>query len=669
MLRIIILLFTLCFLQLGCKIKAQVAYREIYSTWEEFLEHYTDEQELTSEEVDNLSFLKDNPININSTNREALLQLPFLSEPQIDSLLAYRNMKGKLLTLGELQFISGWDLPARRFTSLFTYIGESPDDHELHRNKFTSGKHIIDTRLDIPTYKRKGYKIKPGGYLGDALKNISRYRYSSPYIKYGITLEKDAGEPFASQGNNPFDYYSLYFSYITRSKRHQYIIGDFTLHLGEGLTIGRQAFAGQLGLLNSLSRQAIQLKPHTGTNEHNYFTGVAYSYNSTKFRITTFASYRELDANIKNNEAVTLYTDGNHRTYQELKHKNTLINFTLGSFIELPTRHIHWGIGAYVTHYDKAILPQQRTYNKYAFRGDFAAGGTLTYSQKRNKHLRFTGEISADQRLHLAFSHHALYRVSADLQLSSQLRWFSKRYNSPFANSITYSSKVRNEQGIMLGAAWRAMKGWNLEAYIDGHRFPFSTYRSDGSSHGMKAYLQTTHTSTKGNTTSLRYTYNLWQKNYTNHKRQLIYEGKHRVRLQYAWKLSQWNLTSLTEAAMTHSQSEKSYYGFAIAARANYQPTPSFTGGVFGSLFYTENYASSVYAYEPLLPGMYSFGALYYKGFRIVLQSKYNWKSRGTIGLRYGVTHYFNKNKIGSDLQEIQSSSKGDFSIYLKLRI
>jgi hypothetical protein len=65
---------------------------------------------------------------------------------------------------------------------------------------------------------------------------------------------------------------------------------------------------------------------------------------------------------------------------------------------------------------------------------------------------------------------------------------------------------------------------------------------------------------------------------------------------------------------------------------------------------------------------MYSFGTLYDKGIRVALQAKYNYKENYTIGLRYGLIHYFEKNSIGSELQTINSSSKGDFNIYFRMR-
>lgn len=104
---------------------AQMPYREIYSSWEEFLEHYAEDENLSQDELEHLNILHQQPLNLNVSDKETLLQLPFLTEQQVDSLIAYREMKRQFLTLGELQFISGWDTSTRRFTSLFTYIGDT----------------------------------------------------------------------------------------------------------------------------------------------------------------------------------------------------------------------------------------------------------------------------------------------------------------------------------------------------------------------------------------------------------------------------------------------------------------------------------------------------------------------------------------------------------------
>ena len=79
-----IIFVCICWCASQTTIFAQLPFREIYTTWEDFLDYYTDDQELPDEVIDNLYTLKDEPINLNTTDKETLLQLPFLSELQID---------------------------------------------------------------------------------------------------------------------------------------------------------------------------------------------------------------------------------------------------------------------------------------------------------------------------------------------------------------------------------------------------------------------------------------------------------------------------------------------------------------------------------------------------------------------------------------------------------
>jgi hypothetical protein len=653
---------TICF--------AQEPYREIYTTWEEFLEYYADEIDTQSEDLEILSQLKENPLNLNTATKEELQQLTFLSSAQVDSLLAYRCMKRKFITMGELQFISGWDNVSRRHTSLFTYIGDTLVSLNPFSKKIWCGNHLIESRLDIPTYKRKGELQDTKGYLGNGMKNVTRYRYTyKNQIAYGVTFEKDAGEPFADQGNNPFDYNSFYFKYSSNNQKHKYIVGDFTLHFGEGLVIGKNVFGGQLGILKWPSSSHVRLNEHTGTDEHNFFRGLAYSFNHRNLRITSFASHRLIDANIENNKAVTLYTNGVHRTLTELKHKNKLQNTTLGVFAERSTKHANLGLGGYYNFYDKEIAPIQRHYNKYALHGKHTAGASLSYSIHGYKRICFSGELAVDHRLHLAFSNRVSYKASDYLQLFSQMRWFSKRFVSPFAKTINMGSKVCNEQGLLLGCKSDLGKNTNLESYIDVHRFPFATYRSNKTSHGIKFYCNITKTHAKGSLSSIRYTYRGWQENATKNKLLLSYEGKHRLRLQHSQYYKRTHVTATVESALTHSQESKNQYGIVLSLRGAYVFSDKLTSSISSAVFSTDSYAASVYAYDALLPGMYDFGALYYKGVRFSSQIKYEWKNKLTLGLRYGATHYFNRSSISSDLQLINSATKGDFNVYVCMKL
>lgn len=664
------LFFLLCAWLAPMSVVAQHPYREIYTSWEDFVEYCADEEVVSQDELERLEQLTQHPLNLNTVSKDALLELPFLTEQQVDSLLAYRERKRRLLTLGELQFLTGWDAPTRRFASLFTYIGDTLRPRVSLLQQFTKGNFVIETRCDFPTYEREGEKRTSGGYLGAGIKNVMRLRYDyGEQVNYGITLEKDAGEPFASQGNNPYDYLSFHFSYTSRDKKHKLLLGDYSLHFGEGLLLGKSTFAGQLGMLRQPSKTLLHLSPHTGTDEYKFFRGVAYSLTHKRLRLTAFASYRTLDAKIENDVASTLYTDGYHRTYTELTHKNTLGNATFGALIEHASPYLHLGISGYLSRYETPIVPLPRTNNRYALSGDIAAGTSLTYASTLHKRLSFTGELASDRRLHLAFSHRFHYKVSDDVRMNVQLRCFSKRFVAPWAETVGFASRVDNERGALVGITWRGAKGIDIESYLDVHQFPFSTYRAEQASHGLKFYLQAAKTLRNQNTTLLRYTYRLWQQNVTGRKDQLEYRGKHRLRLQHSLNRPRLNLTTLIEGSMTHAQTKNAAFGITAALRGKYLCRPNWSVALSGALFCTDDYASAVYAYEPLLPSMYAFGALYYKGIRGAVQTQYTWRNRFTLGIRYGMTHYFNRNTTSSGLQEINSSSKGDINLYLRLKL
>lgn len=664
--KILLLLFCV----LPVFIAAQVPYREIYTTWEDFLEYFTEEDGLSNDEIEMLSLLKEQPININTSNKETLQQLPFLTEQQIDSLLVYRQRKRQLLTLGELQFISGWDALTRRFTSLFTYAGDTLKSPISLSQKLIRGRHLIESRMDVPLYHRKGDVQQKGGYLGNNLKNITRYRFRyQEEMEFGLTLEKDAGEPFASQGNTVSDHQSFYLHYTSPTHKHKYILGDYTLNFGEGLLLGRSSFGGQIGLLNAPSRTMSRFSPHSGSDESRYYRGLLYSYVQPKFRITSFASYRFLDAKVENGKAVTCYTDGMHRTQDERNHKNALHNATLGVWAEIQHWGVQWGIASYLSLYDKEIVPQPRIYNRYVFRGTTAYGAAFSYQTYLGKRLHLSGELAADQRAHLALSQRIHFKATNDLHLSAQLRWFSKRYTAPFAQTINAASRVANEQGFLIGAKWSSMKGVKFETYVDIHRFPFATYRSNKSSHGLKFYTQLSKEFFKGYMTRLRYNYSLWQQNVPGHKSLLSYHGKHRLRLQHTITTHNFSTTGLLEGCMTHSQIADNKYGFTASLRGTYQFNSTLAAALYGAIFTTDDYSTSVYAYEPLLPNMSSFGALYFKGFRIAAQTKWTLQKRFTVGLRYSMTHYFDRNTIGSALQEIKSSTKADVNIYAQISL
>ena len=106
--------------------------------WDDFVEEYISDVERAEEEdlqlhLQELKELSEHPLNINTASVEDLLQLPFLSEVQIEQIHAYIYLHGQMQTLAELRLVPLIDETTRRRLSLFVYV-EPERQTEERRN-------------------------------------------------------------------------------------------------------------------------------------------------------------------------------------------------------------------------------------------------------------------------------------------------------------------------------------------------------------------------------------------------------------------------------------------------------------------------------------------------------------------------------------------------------
>ena len=162
-------------------------------------------------QLEELQYLSEHPINLNVATRGQLEQLPFLSDIQIENILAYVYIHGEMQTIYELQLVEEMD--RRTIELLLPYVCVAPVEETERFPTFKQlleyGKNEVLTRLDIPFYRRKGYET---AYLGPSLYHSVRYQYRyGDYLQAGILGEKDAGEPFFALHNKQgYDHYSYY---------------------------------------------------------------------------------------------------------------------------------------------------------------------------------------------------------------------------------------------------------------------------------------------------------------------------------------------------------------------------------------------------------------------------------------------------------------------------
>lgn len=656
-------------------------------TWDDFVQEYAadeltdDGTTLSTEELEWLEGVALHPLQLNRVTRSQLLALPFVSEAQADSMLTYRAARRGVRHMGELQLVSGIDYYTRRYLSLFVRCDSAYVDPSAPLRVrptigalLTGGRHEIETRADLPLYRREGYDLpeqpsKTNYYTGNALHHIVRYRYNEGReAAYGLTLEKDAGEPVCKQGFAPYDYWSGYVMLRPADRPWSFVAGDYEVRGGRGLLFGRLFFAGREQALQGAKRQGASFRPHTGSDESRFFRGVAAAFVSGRWQVMAFASYRKLDARLYGDTVRTILTTGLHRTVSEIERRRNLGALTAGAHVGYAAPHFMLQADGYVGHYDRYVAPQPRFYNRYYFSGRTAGGGSLSYYWAMGA-WAMQGEVAADYHLHLATDHQLSYSPSRSLTFTLQARSFSPRFVSLYGEALQQGSRVANEQGVFLGGRYRSRQSWELSGYVDLFRFPESTYTAVvGGAKGIEA--QVTGKWQAGQRWHLitRYRIKARQRTISGYHH-LEYRQTHRLRFGAQWTGQRFEVTSQFDGTLALRQTGRRVWGGALSARCTWRATRQIRLRASAALFDTDDYESAVYVYEPQLLRAASFGALFYQGARAVALCDWQALPSLTLSLRLASLRYFDRSEQSSGPATIHSPWRNDLSVQLRWRL
>lgn len=661
---------------------AQTDRREPYISWEEFVtEYFGDEPEGQSAgmALEHLEELRASPLNLNTARRADLLALPFLDEAQADSILAYRARRRAFMSLGELQLVHGLDRTRRRWISLFVVAGDTAARRTGWRERLLRGRHEIVTRLDVPLYRRAGQRSfspqelaeSPNqAYWGNALAHTLRYRYRwRDDVAYGLTLQKDAGEPFLAEGNYPYDYVSFFFSWRAASGRWRLLAGDFNVNLAQGLLFGSGFFDSRTAAVESAARRRTSLRPHTSADESDFFRGVAFSFRpARRWQAAAFVSFRRLDGRREGDTLRSFLTDGLHRTRAELDRRRAVACLTGGAGLTYTAPGWSIGAGGYAAHYSRYVEPEARSYNRFYLRGRMAAGASVHYAWRAGR-WSAEGEAALDRRAHPATIHRLRCEAADGLALTLQGRYFSPRYVAPYAQTLQQASRVQNEAGLLAGLHCTRWPRQEWTAYADWCRFPAPTFRADRSSQSVEAFVQGRF-ATRGPLSFLvRYKCRARQENVSGTDGILQHVWTHRARLQAAWEQPALSLFAAADACAAGSQTRRTEWGWMLSGRAAVRPSDRWRGGAFASLFFTDSYAARLFAYEPQLPYAGAFPSFAYHGFRLAMLARWRACAWLEAGLRAGWTHYFNRDHTGSGPQRIDGPDQADVSLQVQLTL
>lgn len=618
------------------------------------------------------------PLNVNRANATAFQNLRLLSIEQITQIIQHREKYGFYISLLELQSV----LPLatlRKILPFITIDGEY-DDFQTHiKDWFKKGKHDVFMRYDRRLERAKGYQ-KEGGFVGDANRLYTRYRYAfGNYLSYGVTLEKDAGESFKRMG---FDFYSAHFQINNLHKCLKTIVlGDYSVSLGQGL-IHENGFAlGKSALVLSVEKAVPMLRFYASSNEANFMRGAAATVQIARnTEGSFFMSHRRRDGNILNPVAVdsfdadailsSLQTSGLHRTTTELEDKKRIGLTTFGGSLQQHFKRSSIGLNAIFNQFDGTIKPADELYNYYAFRGNRLANFSLNYKTTW-QNIHAFGETAASDNGGIATLNGLLIGLDKRLSISVLQRYFTKKYQALNAQPFAESSRTQDENGLYIGLEFKPNRRWTAIVYGDIWQHSWLRFSVDAPSYGREFFAKITY-STRHTEGYVQFRNKLKQENRTRpdsaKTHQLTDKIRTQIRCQLNHKISrQLTFRNRLELSIFNSDQATSN-GFAVWQDVIYafEKYPLSIASRL-AFFDTKDYNSAIYAFENDV--QYSFTVLpyYFRGSRFYINTSYQILKNSVLEARFARTYLSNKQTFGNGLDEIKGNKRTDIKIQWRI--
>lgn len=625
-------------------------------------------------ELEELSNRLQEPVNLNSATREQLEQFPFLSDIQIEHLLAYIYIHGQMETIYELQLVEELDRQTIQYLLPFVCIKAINNEPAFRwktmlKDAGRYGKNEVLTRLNIPFYKRKGYEHT---YLGPSVYNSVKYtfRYRDQLYAGGVA-EKDAGEPFAALHNRyGYDYYSFYLLLQNCGRLKSLAVGNYRLSFGQGLVMSTDYLMGKTIYASSFNNRSTGIKRHSSTDEYNYFRGVATTVALTKrLSVSAFYSHRNMDGVVTDGEITSVYKTGLHRSRKEADKKNLLTSQLTGGNVSYQQNHIRLGITGVYYVFNRPYEPELTGYSKYNIHGNHFYNLGIDYAY-RWRRFSFQGETAIGKQ-GWASLNRLQYSPVQDIQFMLIHRFYSYDYWAMYAHSFGEGSTVQNEQGYYVGLETTPFSHWRFFVSFDLFSFPWKKYRINKPSRGTDGLIQATFTPRTNLSMYLKYRYKQKERDLTGSKGTLtlpIFHHQLRYRLNYSLNDVFSSRTTL-DYNHFHSQDRAATKGYQVTQMISSQlPWTRLFADVQGSYFCTDDYDSRVYVSEKGLLYTFYTPSFQGRGFRCAVRLRYELNKHWLFITKFGETIYLNRNEIGSGNDLIYGNKKADIQMQLRIK-
>ncbi|MCB0431235.1 MAG: helix-hairpin-helix domain-containing protein [Flavobacteriales bacterium] len=546
---------------------------------------------------------RNTPLDLNTADEQDLEQLPGINANMADAILWYRRTYGDFCTLYELAYIP--ELPADVLHRILPFV--TVDHHRdpgwptlAHRGRWS-----ITSR-----YQQKFVRPQVSEpYEGNDLRMWSRIEYTSmDRLRVALTMDKDPGESLLRTHRPTVDYTSAFvYKTSTGGVVRQWIVGDYQLSFGQGLTLWTAFSAPSEARLPKTARH---IQAHTGSDENRFLRGAAATVSFGPWQVTPFFSLKMNDAHLTSDHTFSRFVDGGyHRTASELADRKTVRVTLAGANVAHVFRWGEWGIVSMREGYDRWWIPpvDKGVPTSPSVKYTQATG---TYCTVRFRHGDLYGEQS--------FTPHRGSALLAGFALRSEaftLDGVFRQINSTYRNRYSDIIRTSDSDGACRAALFRLR-------FMDAHRVSTSF---------LSEWMQ--HTGLTGNSTAPYGEYNwgireelgFWSGNlYTSAYGTMNTEsGEHRIRIRLhatTQVTPRWRYQARLEVTDPGQQA-----GYLVYHDWRYQ-AGNLT--VYGRItwFHTHDYAHRIYAFENDVGNTWSVPFFYGEGAKVYIGIQRKWR-------------------------------------------
>lgn len=656
---------------------------------EYFAENSGDEEPDLNALFDRLLHYINNPLDLNSATKADLMELSLLNDMQINELLLHIERNGKLMSIYEIQSLASWDLAIIEQVLPFIFVADRLNQPKITLEQLlNSSTQELFLRWTRVIEDQKGYFPTPTdsipAYLGSKDKLYSRYRFKcGNYLSIGFTAEKDAGEEFfKGTQKKGFDFYSGHIFIRDIGIVKHAVVGDYLVSFGQGLTLGMGVAMGKTASALSIKRVAYKLKPYTSVDENLFMRGAATTIKLKNIETTLFASSKKIDANVTSQADTADGSDdgtivssfqnsGVHGTINDYADKHTIQQTMAGGHVSYAKRTFDIGATYYNVSYSGTLEKSINSYNQFDFTGNNNQVGGLDYTAIL-KNMHFFGEASMSKSKGIGAINGVIVGLDPKIGLTIMHRYYQRNYQNLYSNAFADASTPKNESGLYFGIEMKPNVKWTLNGYADMFQSPWLKSGVNAPSRGNEYLVQLAYRPNKQTEIYLRYRTKNKEYNTNLSMDDILYtvnQNQTYYRFNLVHKIGKnFSFHTRFEQIVTKREDATNSTGYLAFQDLFYKPMSSpFSFNLRYAIFSTDDYTNRLYAYESDVLYYYSIPAYYYKGSRMYLNVRYQYKKWLDVWVKVGRWMYDNKTVISSGNDEIQGSKKTEIRVQVRI--